>query len=61
MTIISVFKVMSEVLVAPVVLEHHNVLYTKDKNDFRNYENSFRHDIVYNRKYLSLVYLFYMT
>lgn len=29
-------------------------LQTKDKEEFRNYEDSYRHDIVYNRRFYIL-------
>lgn len=38
------------VLDATTGCEHHDVEYTKNKEEFRNYEDSYRHDIVFNRK-----------
>jgi hypothetical protein len=32
------------------VFEKHDVTHTKDKAEYRNYEDSFRHDIVFNRE-----------
>jgi len=36
------------VLDATTGCEHHDVEYTKNKEEFRNYEDSYRHDIVFN-------------
>lgn len=32
------------------VFEKHDVAFTKNKDEYRNYEDSYRHDIVFNRK-----------
>jgi hypothetical protein len=40
----------SEGLGAGGECEHHDVQYSKDKDDFRNYEDSARQEIVFNRE-----------
>lgn len=32
------------------VFEKHDVTFTKNIDEYRNYEDSYRHDIVFNRK-----------
>jgi hypothetical protein len=36
------------------VCEQHEVTYTKNKDEYRNYEDSYRHEIVFNREYVCI-------